>query len=251
MSAQRRWRMGCTTAMAIVAAMGMTAQRASAQGRGSGGDRGRANSSSDRQAAIQVLVVADERSNSLVVAAPDDVMTTIEQLVEQMDVNVTDITEVQVFPLENADAVELAEVLNGLYEEVAGASEQNNREPFGRGGGGGNNDASSRSLEQGAVVAVGDPRTNSLIVSAARESMLQIAQLIGRLDASASKRERVYVHPLKHADVDNVAAILRGMFDEDYSNASQSQAENMLIQRTSTGASNDIGTQFGQGGGGR
>lgn len=219
--------------------------------RGGGDDGGAGVGESEaRQAAFRVTAVADERSNSLVVAAPESVMPTIEELVTQMDTNVSDVTEVQVFPLENADAVELAQVVNDLYDEIQNATQGTSqmRGAFGRmprmpqppGG-----DQSSRVLQQSNVVAVGDRRTNSLIVSAARESMLQIAQLIGRLDASSAKRERVYVYPLEHADVDNVAAVLRGMFQEGAA-STQTQAANPLTTRASTGASSDLGSEFGR-----
>ena len=227
-----------------------------------GGDGGQTSvgEAQERQAAFRVVAVADERSNSLVVAAPAEVMPTIQELVAQMDTNVEDISEVRVFPLQNADAMELAQVLTGLYEEAQESSQQNTRGPGfggpfsrqpGQRGGAAETDSSSRSLQQTKVVAVGDPRTNSLIVSAARESMMQIAELVGRLDSSASKRERVYVYPLQHADVDNVAAILRGMFDANASTTTRTQAENPLTTRTTTGASTDLGNEFGRTGGNR
>lgn len=195
----------------------------------------------------KVVAVADERSNSLVVSGPEDLMLAVEQLVAEMDMNVSDFTEVRVFPLENADAMELAEIITELYEEAEEAS-SGSRSSGGRGGafsGRNQSNSSQRSLEQGAVVAVGDPRTNALLVSAGRESMMQIAELIGRLDASAAKKERVFVYSLEHADVDNVAAILRGMFGDTDTGTRTGQVGSRLVDRASEGATVDINSSFG------
>ena len=56
--------------------------------------------SAARQAASRVVAVADERTNSLVVSAPDELMPTIEELVSQVDTAAEDITEVRVFHLQ-------------------------------------------------------------------------------------------------------------------------------------------------------
>jgi type II secretory pathway component GspD/PulD (secretin) len=73
--------------------------------------------------------------------------------------------------------------------------------------------------------AVGDPRTNSLVVSAARETMMQIAEMVGRLDSTDAKKQRVYVHSLEHADADAVASVLRGMLGDQSMSGSRSQTE--------------------------
>src|SRR6185503_3306284 len=76
---------------------------------GRGGDGGRRNTgttATGNPAAPRVIAVADERSNSLVVSAPDELIPTIEQLVREVDVSVSDLTELRVFHLKNADPLE-------------------------------------------------------------------------------------------------------------------------------------------------
>jgi type II secretory pathway component GspD/PulD (secretin) len=63
------------------------------------------------------------------------------------------------------------------------------------------------------VVAVADPRTNAVIVSASANLMVQIGRMVEKLDSDESKKQNVYVYSLDNADVDNVATILRGMFE--------------------------------------
>jgi len=237
-------------------------------GRGGGGDS--SGTSEARQASSRVVAVADEYTNSLVVSAPDEVMPTIEEIVAQLDSNIADVTEVRVFRLEFADAAELADLINELYYDTttnSGNTRGGGRQRsgpgafFGRGGAGGNQ-PSQRSLLQSRVIAVGDPRTNSLLVSAARETMMTIAEMIGRLDASSDKKQKVFVVPLEHADVDNVADVLRGMFETGTTSGTGGRrtttgtsTSSRLSQRVTQGASSANtsfdNTRGGGGSGGR
>lgn len=229
-------------------------------GRG-GSNRGGRSSSGDseaRAAASRVVAVADERTNSLVVSAPDEYMPTIEQLVVEIDTNVADITELRVFPLQFADATEMAQILTDLFADTDETSDQQ-RGGFRFGGGdrggsrGNNNDTSARVLRQARVVAVGDPRTNSVIISAAGEMMGQIGKMIDQLDSDSSKKQKVFVYSLEHADAESVAAILRGMFETQTtgSGANANQNESVLNNRARTGASINTGTGGGGGAGGQ
>ncbi len=218
-------------------------------GKDVGEGRGRSSGSSEaRQAASHIVAVADERTNSLVVSAPDTFIPTIEAIVTQMDRNVDDITEIAVFRLQHADATETAQILNNLFD---GQDEE--RRPgirFGRGGferyfgreSGGRSsreqEGSQRLQQQNTVVAVADPRTNSIIVSASSMLMNQIGKMINQLDADNSRKQKVYVYSLDHADADNVAEILRGMFEDRLNGTSRSinrqnnQQNNPLNNRT-------------------
>jgi type II secretory pathway component GspD/PulD (secretin) len=229
-------------------------------GGGRGGDTATSSESEARQAASRVVAVSDERSNSLIVSAPDDLIATIEELVAKVDTNIDDITEVRIFRLENSDASELASLLTMLY------TEESTTQTTGRGGqqgfrpgpqrrvAGTDSQLSQRALQQARVVVVGDPRTNSLLVNAGRETMMQIAELVGRLDSGTDRKQRVYVHPLDHADVENVAGILRGMFESQTTGTrgttrNQQTTTGRLTERAATGASSDTGTTSTFGGG--
>ena len=226
----------------------------SSRGRDGGDDSG--GTSEARQAASHVIAVADERTNSLVVSAPDQYIPTIEEVVRQVDRVVNDITEIAVFHLDHADAQETAQILTDLFddqEEDAGSNVRFGgrgslfgRGGFGGGGGrgggrGGNDDSQSDRLQQQqSVVAVADPRTNSIIVSASAGLMEQIGQMVEQLDADTSRKQKVYVYSLEHADADNVAEILRGMFEDRLNGASRNatrqntQQNNPLNNRTVT-----------------
>lgn len=238
-------------------------------GQGGGGGRGNRGATTG---GIKVNAVADEESNSLIVSAPEDVMPSIEKLIEQLDVASTDITELRVFRLFNADPMEMAELFAELFPDETNSRSGNQNQggfQFGgfRGGnfGGGNNNrnnqanSSERQKKKGRVSAVADQRTSSLIVSAASELMPQIEEMIKQLDLPA-KQQKVFVYSLENADVDQVQQILRDMFERSGSTANRnSQNQGSALQNrsrnnqqgssTSGGVGNGSGFG-GQGGGG-
>ena len=191
---------------------------------------GGSGSSAALAAASRVVAISEERTNSLVVSAPSDVIPTIEQLVKEMDRTIEDVTELQVFKLKYADAYEMAEVLTDLFSDKDEIENSRGGYRFGSWGRSSSSSSSSRSrssssgnssermLQQKKVVAVADPRTNSVIVSATAELMKQIALMVERLDDNKAKQQKVYTYSLQNADVEGVSAILRNMFEQQNGN---------------------------------
>jgi general secretion pathway protein D len=183
---------------------------------GPGGGQGGANNGANA-AGTKVTAAADEYSNSLIVSASTELMATIADMVQQIDQPATDVTELRVFHLQNADPAELADQLTELFPDDT----SNNRQNQGGGGGGGfrffggrNNQptTSDRMKKKGRVLAVPDPRTSSLLVSAAGDLMPQIAEMIDKLDASPAKKEVVKVFDLQNADPQDVNQVLQDLF---------------------------------------
>jgi type II secretory pathway component GspD/PulD (secretin) len=227
-------------------------------GRGGGGFGGGNRNSAAATANTRVVAVADERSNSLVVSAPEDMMPEIRILVKRVDVSVADVTELRVFRLQNADPLEISDLLANLFPDDT-KTDSNNQQQFAfRGGGffggqfgnrggarGNNNNAqgadSERMKKKGRVLAVPDQRTASIVVSAAGELMPQIAEIIAELDASPAKKQKVFVYSLENADVQQVEQILRGMFERNSSQMNRNNAnQNSALTTRSTAAQNAI-----------
>ena len=244
------------------------------QGGGGGGGGGRGNRNTAAAANIKVNAVADEESNSLIVSAPEDVMPSIEKLVKELDVASTDVTELRVFRLFNADPMEMAALFLELFPDETRSGNNQNQGGFQFGGGGfrggfgggGNNNRnnaqganSERMKKKGRVSAVADQRTSSLIVSAASEQMPQIEEMIKQLDQPA-KKQKVFVYSLENADVGQVEQILRDMFDRSGTSSSRnSQTQGSALQNrsqnnqqgsTTSGGVGNNGGGFGGGGGG-
>jgi type II secretory pathway component GspD/PulD (secretin) len=211
-------------------------------GSGDQGGRGGSSSQSGRMSAAKVTAVADDRSNSLVVSASDEQMELVAKLVDQMDVNVDDVTELRVFRLRYADPQETADQLTSLFPDTT--NQQNTRgQQFGfRGFGGfagfnrGNNtstDPNSRKLRQTRVTAVPDPRTGSVIVSAARDLMGQIADIVQELDSDPAKKKKVYVIKVENRDPQEVVEDLQSVIATDTSSGNFSTARNSSQQNGS------------------
>ncbi len=236
-----------------------------AGGAGAGG--GSSSTPSGRPGASRVVATADERSNSLVVSAPDDVMPTIEEIVKNVDNPVEDVTELRVFRLRNADPVEMASLLSDLFPDETKSNDAS-RSPVRFGGGpfggfGGNNanagagNSSDRMKKKGKVLAVADQRTSSVVISASHDLMGQISQMVEQLDSSAAKKQKVFVYSLENADVQQVEQILRGMFERNTTSSSRNnQSQTSVLstrsaqaQSSSVGTGNSSGSGFGNSGG--
>jgi type II secretory pathway component GspD/PulD (secretin) len=207
---------------------------------GSTGSRGNTSAS-----AARVVAVADERSNSLIVAAASEAMPEIDRLVKEIDVEVDEVTEIRLFPLTNSDPNDVVEILAQLFPDPTTSNQQQGGGRFGGfrggfggqfGGGGGFNRGqqttqSQRAAKQSRVISVADARTSSVIVTAARDIMPEIEKMIRQLDANRRGRQRVYVYNLENADVTQVEQIVRDMFDRSNNGRNNNQQQSALTSR--------------------
>lgn len=235
---------------------------------GRGGSSG-GNGSSGGAAATHVAAVADDRSNSLVISAPADLLATIEEMVQKIDQEVTDVTELRVFRLINADPAETADQLAQLFPDPTATGNGNqNAFPFffgGRGGGRGAaatsaTGSSDRVKKMGRVLAVSDPRTGALIVTASKTLMPQIADMIAELDSNKGRKEMVGYYELQNADPQDVYVNLQDLFQRTTrvnnnntrsfigNNNPLTQRETQNQQSTS-GSTTGFGTSSSRGGG--
>ena len=179
------------------------------EGEGEGGARGK------------VVATADEPSNSLIVSAPAASIAAIANLVAQIDRPVNDITELRIFRLAHADPSQLADQLTQLFPDpTANSADQNQmgfhfEGPPGAEMEGDSTGASDRANKKSRVLAVAEPRTSSLMVSAPGAYMPQIARLIERADAGPARKEKVKVYELQNADPQNVSQILQDLFNRN------------------------------------
>jgi type II secretory pathway component GspD/PulD (secretin) len=227
-------------------------------GGGDRGGRGGSGSANTVATAARVTAVADEHSNSVIVSASESQFPGIELLIKSVDTDVQDLTEVRVFHLKNADPVEMAELLGELFpsttqqEDARGGGFRfgGGFPGFGGGGRGQANAASEtdRSKKLGRVISVADARTGSIVVSAARELMPQISEMVLQLDADPAKKKRVFVYDLENANVTEVEAVLRDLFESQNTRNTSTAGQNDALQRRATQANqNQLGGTAGRG----
>lgn len=210
----------------------------------------------------RVTAVADERSNAVVVSAPEDQMPVIEGLIAELDQNIDEITELRVFHLQYADPQEMASLLTSLFPDPT-TSQQGFRGQFqfggrfggmmpGQGGARGATTAntSERAIKQSRVVAVPDPRTRSVVVSAARNLMDQIAAMVADLDSDPARKQKVFVFDVQNSDPEQVQDILQSLFPAQNYGAgytgARSSRQNRAGTQLNTRAQQNMNMGFGR-----
>ena len=147
--------------------------------------------------AANINAKADERTNSVVVSAPQDSMTIIAQLISDLDSDSSEGQSVFVYPLKNARADNLEEVLNELFDEMnsstSGSSGIASMRTRGQGGAGGpgmpgpmgiavsSSDSSTGDLV-GQVSIKSDEDTNSLIIMTSPANYEKVKKVLDELD---------------------------------------------------------------------
>jgi len=158
--------------------------------RGRGRDRGNGEGDAGRQQ--KVIAAADTRTNTLVVSAPPDLLPVIEGLVEELDSNPSEEESFFIYPLKNADAKNLEEVLNAIFSEytTAGGTTRTGTTAQGRGSTRSTRTPSTQRIAAtasdlvGQVYCVADEDTNSLVVRAASKHFDRIREMLAELDVA-------------------------------------------------------------------
>jgi len=175
-----------------------------------------------------VKVSADKTTNSLVVSASPSNLSLIKEVVAKLDTQTSAQAETRIFTLEHADATTMAEEINDAFSSTSSTSRTSstqsifNRQGFGGGGfpgGPGQNQGNQASSTGSGVLglpevrAVGEQRTNSLIVTTTSVQMAGIATLIKQLDQDVSEYEQsTMIISLENAEAANMATVLNSLF---------------------------------------
>lgn len=168
----------------------------------------------------RVRVLADYRTNSLIISAAPRDMIEVTRLIDDLDVQeITAQNEIKVFPLNNAIAEELAPVLQSAIN--------------GEGESGGNENITANSttlsivavdsegnqvLDSGILagaVVTADAGANAIVVRAPRASMALVAELIRQLDKAPGIDSLVKVFTIENGDASQLTVALQDLFGSD------------------------------------
>jgi hypothetical protein len=238
-------------------------------------------------------IIANDAGNSIIVTDTQANIHHLVELVKAIDGSAEDVTEVRAFHLQYHDPVEVATLISSVFVDQSGGQNGGGQAPIrfggfggggggfggfggfgGRGGGqggggglralfGGGGAGGQQGGQQGAVrqkakvVAVADQRTSSVIVTAPKDVMAQIEELVTQVDQNSPKVARVSVIHLENADPIQVQKVLQ-QFQGNNSRTTQTSQNSPLMTRenqTTTSSSTGFGTTgggtgFGGGGGG-
>ncbi len=205
-------------------------------GMGGGGGGGN-NTEETKNAQTHAVFVSDDQMNAVVASAPPSYMPYITNVIEQLDRPSQDITEVRVFKLKHADPVEIASELGDLFPSTTSSSDQNNRNmgfrfapPWMQQRNTGT-EQSPRMKQQSSVLAVADRRTESVVVTASRDLMVEIKGMVEALDEGNQGVTHVTAISLDSADPASVEQTIQSLF-LNTGTASSSQTTTALSART-------------------
>lgn len=183
--------------------------------------------------AARVRAVSDSRTNTVVVQASPRDMKEVAALIEKMDRdNAGSVSQVQFFPLSNAIATELVDVVNQAIQSVVNppTTPQGQGGQFGGAGGGigqsqqlreaksailqflTEDHGKQRVVRSGILADIritADARTNSLVVTAPEQSMELMGELIKRFDRPAMAISVIKHFSLANADATSVSTLLQ------------------------------------------
>lgn len=198
----------------------------------------------------KVLVIADPRSNALIVRARPRDLDEIKSLIKSIDnEDVKTVNQVKIFRLKNAVATELAAVINAAIQSVLSPPST----PSGGGGFGGQGGGQGLggaqvdeqfkgvkaavlqflSIEKGGVSrqyksgilsdirVTPDAHANSLIVTASEKSMELVSALIQSLDRPTSTVSEIKIFTLENADASLMVQQLNALFNNQQQGGNQ------------------------------
>ncbi|HVJ90514.1 MAG TPA: type II secretion system secretin GspD [Labilithrix sp.] len=134
-------------------------------------------------------IVADERSNSLIIVATERAYLRMLELIKRIDVPQTGEGEIHVLPLQHADATELTKTLNDIITGAgggAGAAPQ----PGGRGAPPVQAAAAQQGIFEGGVKVSADKATNAIVITSSLRDYVSLRAVIDRLD---QPRRQVFI----------------------------------------------------------
>lgn len=144
---------------------------------------------------LKVTILADQRSNALLVAGGRESFDMVESLAKQLDKSSPAMSgRIRLIPMVNADARVMAATLTTLFAQRFAAQRASD-------------------VSQRKPIILADPRSNSLLVTANQEDNGTIDDLLKRLDTKTDNPAlTLTVLPLKKNDAGRVAAVLKTIF---------------------------------------
>lgn len=194
-------------------------------------------------------LTANQDSNSLVVTDTNINVRHIVEIVSALDTSADTVSTMKMFKLTNADPIEMAQLITNIFSTptqgtTAGRGGQVGGFPGFPGVGGraaaaalanrtgrpatGGASATSRATP---VVAIADARTYSVIVTASKDAMPEISDIIAQLDSSPARKQKVFVYTLENANVKQVESVLKSLFQSSNARAASSNQADPLATR--------------------
>lgn len=224
----------------------------------------------------QATFVANAAGNSIVMTDTQSNIRHLVEIIRAIDTSAQSETEIRVFRLKNANPNDISTLLTQLFSSnTSGGSGTQSPIRFGgpggfggggfggfggfggggRGGGGGGGNAAAaggandRIRKASQVISVADQRTSSVVVTASKDLMTQIAGMVRELDVASTRDQKVYVFKMENGDPQQAVQVLQNMFQGNNTGrgntGTSSQQNSALMQRQQNNSSSSSTTVNG------
>ncbi len=162
----------------------------------------------------EASLVAISSTNTLIVTDNSGNVRRIAQIVKELDNDLSDVTEVKVHQCNYSSANALVATLKEIFKtKEAPKAAQPGRPPK-------PGEKAAAPAGDGLIMLKGevrissDPRTNSLIISASREKIDLVMDVVEKLDVDTEAEVQVRFFPMEYADATMVAQQLNNIFEQ-------------------------------------
>jgi type II secretory pathway component GspD/PulD (secretin) len=179
-------------------------------------------------------IVANEAGNSILITDTQANIRHLAEIIKAIDSSAEASTEIKVYHLKHASPNDVATLISGVFPGQSGTGNTQTPVRFGgggRGGGGGgggpggfiarmmagsgaagNSAQNDRIRKQTQVVAVADLRTSSVVVTAQKDLISQIDQMMEQLDVPSERDQQVTVFHVENGDPEQMVQVLQNTF---------------------------------------
>lgn len=155
-----------------------------------------------------IRITPDPRMNALLVSAPEASLSLIGELIKALDKPTSQVAEIKVFTLANADSQLMVQQLQALFNVTATGQGGQQRQQTGIQVAGAE-DASSGLIPLRFSV---DTRTNSVIAIGGADALRVVEAIMLRLDESDVRERRNTIYRLKNSPSDGIALAITNFF---------------------------------------
>lgn len=205
-------------------------------------------------------LAANESSNALILTDTEANVRRIAAIVQALDRSISQVTEVRVFQLQYANATDTARLITDIFDGGRNDAERlgqaiQNRWAQRRPGPQAQPDQQEATGQQNrGVSAAADERTNNVVVSAAPDLMVSIAEVVRELDSDTSAKDSVLIYRVRNMQASTLEEIFNDLFQSNLRNNRTTTTTQGAARTGATGgrgAQVQAATRGGQAGGGR